>query len=251
MKVAVSGAAGSMGRLVAEALARRTDVELGCLYDPGAAGAEVAGRATTDDPSEVAGADVVVEFTRPDVVMDNLRRWRDFGCHTVVGTSGFTTERVDEARRLWGSAPPNLLIVPNFSVGAVLMMRFAAEAARHFPAAEIIELHHDRKADAPSGTAAATAARIGDAQPDQRRAVDTAELIPGALGAAIEGVRIHSVRLPGLLAHQEVLFGGQGEVFTLRHDTTSREAFLPGVMLAVDRIADLPGITVGLDPLLE
>lgn len=250
MRVAVSGAAGSMGRLVAEALARRPDIDLVALYDPGEPGVELGGLSTTEDPSAVDGADVVVEFTRPDVVMDNLRRWRRYGSHAVVGTSGFTRERIQEAAELWGSSPPNLLIVPNFSIGAVLMMRFAGEAARHFPAAEIIELHHDRKADAPSGTAAATATRIAAEQPNQRRAAATSELVPGALGAEVEGIRIHSIRLPGLVAHQEVLFGGQGELLTIRHDTTSREAFLPGVMLALDRIAELPGITVGLEALL-
>jgi 4-hydroxy-tetrahydrodipicolinate reductase len=193
---------------------------------------------------------VVVEFTRPDVVMENLRRWRDLGIHAVVGTSGFDEARLTEVREIWGSGPPNCLIVPNFSIGAVVMMRLAELAAPHFRAAEIIELHHDRKADAPSGTAVATAGRIAAAA-EQQRDVESTELIAGARGAEVAGVPIHAVRLSGLVAHQEVLLGGEGETLSIRHDTTDRAAFMPGVLLAVRRVAGLSEpVTVGLEPLL-
>lgn len=239
-----------MGRLVAATLAGEADIELAGLYDPGAGGEEVAGLAVADDPEALAGCDLVVEFTTPDVVLDNLRHWHRQGSHAVVGTSGFSEERVAEVRAFWGEGPPNCLIAPNFSIGAVLMMRFAELAAPLFPAAEVVELHHDRKADAPSGTATNTAERIGRARPDQQRAVESTELAAGARGARIEGVPVHAVRLPGLVAHQEVLLGGRGEWLTIRHDTTDRSAFMSGVLLAVRRVGDLPGVTVGIEGLL-
>ncbi len=249
-RVGVSGAAGHMGRLVAAAVAGAADLELAALYDPGAgAGTEVEGLPVGAEPEALAACEVVVEFTRPDVVMDNLRRWGEMGLHAVVGTSGFSADRLAEVRDFW-RAPPNCIIVPNFSIGAVLMMRLAELAASHFAAAEVVELHHDRKADAPSGTATATAERIAAAQPEQRRRVESAELVAGARGGAVSGVSVHAVRLPGLLAHQEVLLGNEGEILTIRHDTTDRAAFLPGVLLAVRRVAHLPGVTVGLEGLL-
>jgi 4-hydroxy-tetrahydrodipicolinate reductase len=231
-----------MGRLMVEALEAESDLELCGRYAPGHG---------HDDPAALAGCEVVVELTRPDVVMENLRRWREMGLHAVVGTSGFDGKRVAEVRAFWGSGPPNCLIVPNFSVGAVLMMRLAETAAPFFAAAEVVELHHDRKADAPSGTASATAERLAAAMGTQRRHTDSTESAPGARGADLEGVRVHSVRLPGLVAHQEVLLGNPGETLTIRHDTTDRAAFLPGILLAIRRVADLPSpVTVGLDALL-
>lgn len=250
MRVGVSGAAGRMGRLVAGAVAETEDLELGGLYDPPHAGDVVAGLGVADDPGALAGCDVVVEFTRPDVVMDNLRRWHALGVHAVVGTSGFDAVRLEELRSLWGEGPARCLVVPNFSIGAVVMMRLAELAAPHFAAAEVVELHHDRKADAPSGTAIATAERIARAA-RQRREVVSRELRPGARGAEIDGIPVHAVRLPGLVAHQAVLFGGPGETLVIRHDTTDRSAFLPGILLAIRRVAALaPGVTVGLEPLL-
>lgn len=249
-RVAVSGAAGSMGRLVAEAVAETTDLSLGGLYDPNGGGETVAGLDVSTNPEAVTDSDVVVEFTRPDVVMENLAAWRQMRLHAVVGTSGFDEEKLAELSSLWGSSPPNCLVVPNFSVGAVLMMRFAELAAPHFSAAEIIELHHDRKADAPSGTATAAAARIGNVA-KQEREVESAELHAGARGASIDEVPVHSIRLPGLLAHHEVVFGSAGETFTIRHDSTDRASFMPGVLLAVRNVADLDdSVTVGLDRLL-
>ncbi|MGH8936805.1 MAG: 4-hydroxy-tetrahydrodipicolinate reductase [Acidimicrobiia bacterium] len=250
MKVAISGAAGRMGRLVAEGVREEGDLELAALYDPHHAGEEVAGLPVVADPETLNGAEVVVEFTNPQVVMDNLRAWRRLGLHVVVGTSGFTKERLEELRGFWGEGPPNCLVAPNFSIGAVLMMRFTELAAPFFSAAEVIELHHDAKADAPSGTALATARRIAEARPDQRRAVESEELVAGTRGGLVAGVPVHAVRLPGLVAHQEVILGDSGQTLTLRHDTTDRRSFLPGVLLAVRRIGDLPGVTVGLEGLL-
>ncbi len=249
--VAVSGAGGRMGRLVAETIAAEDDLALGGLYDPHHDGATVAGAVVSDDPEVVAGSEVVVEFTVPGVVLDNLRRWRSMGIHAVVGTSGFDAERVAAVAASWGDGPPNCLIAPNFSIGAVTMLRLAELAAPHFAAAEIVELHHDRKEDAPSGTAIATAERIGAAASEQRRAVESHELIAGSRGGRVADVPIHSVRLPGLVAHQQVLFGGQGETLTIRHDSTDRASFMPGVLLAVRSVAGLDrAVTVGLEGIL-
>jgi 4-hydroxy-tetrahydrodipicolinate reductase len=239
-----------MGRAVATSVEEADGLELAGLYDPTGGAVPVAGLGVSAKPDALAGCEVVVEFTEPDVVMANLARWRSHGSHVVVGTSGFSSERLAEVAELWGSGPPNCLIAPNFSIGAVLMMRFAELAAPHFAAAEIVELHHDRKVDAPSGTATSTAERISRAQPDQRRAVESAELVDGARGASVGGVPVHAVRLPGLVAHQEVLLGNQGEWLTIRHDTTDRSAFMAGVLLAVRSVGDLPGVTVGIEGLL-
>ncbi len=250
MIVGVSGAGGRMGSLVAETVAASTDLELGPLYDPHNAGEMVANQTVGDDPAALAGADVVVEFTEPDVVMENLAIWRSLGVSAVVGTSGFDADRVATLRELWGSGPPNCLVVPNFSVGAVVMMRLAEIAAPHFAATEIIEMHHDRKVDAPSGTAIATGERIAAAA-TQNRAVESIELLPGARGADVSGVPVHAVRLPGFVAHQQVLFGGTGEILTIRHDTTDRTAFMPGVLAAVRAVGDLDDpVTVGLEGVL-
>ena len=248
IRVGVSGANGRMGKAVATSVEEANDLELAGLYDP--VWGTPPGPRVHDDPKALAACDVIVEFTEPDVVMGNLAIWRSQGSHVVVGTSGFSSERLAEVEEMWGTGPPNCLIAPNFSIGAVLMMRFAELAAPHFAAAEIVELHHDRKVDAPSGTATNTAERIGQAQPNQQRAVDSTELAAGARGAPVGGVPVHAVRLPGLVAHQEVLLGNQGEWLTIRHDTTDRSAFMAGVLLAVRNVADLPGVTVGIEGLL-
>jgi 4-hydroxy-tetrahydrodipicolinate reductase len=250
-RVVVSGAGGRMGRLVCEAIADSADLELAGGFDPEKAGQWLAGIEITANLRSIENAEVVVEFTTPGAVMGNLAEWRRLGLHAVVGTSGFDVPRLSELRRQWGSGPPNCLVVPNFSVGAALMIRMAELAAPHFAAAEVIELHHDRKADAPSGTALSTAARIAEAGGRQERSMESRELVPGARGAEVEGVRIHSVRLPGLLAHQEVLLGSPGETLTIRHDTTDRAAFLPGVLLALRGVASLADpVTVGLQAVL-
>jgi 4-hydroxy-tetrahydrodipicolinate reductase len=203
-----------------------------------------------------AGAQVVVDFTRPDVVMDNIRFCIDQNIHCVVGTTGFDDEKLATIAS-WLAPKPDLgvLIAPNFGIGAVLLMRFAQEAARFFPSVEIVELHHPAKVDAPSGTAARTARLIAAgrraaglvAAPDATRESDS---LPGARGADVEGVPVHAVRLAGLVAHQEVLMGSPGETLTLRHDSYDRASFMPGVLLAVREISARPGLTVGIESLL-
>lgn len=248
-RVAVSGAGGRMGRLIAEAVEAEPALRLVAAYDPSHAGETSGGVTVSDDPQTVGEAEVVVEFTVPDAVMANLARWRELGVHAVVGTSGFDAERIAALREAWGSGPPNCLVVPNFSIGAVLMMRFAETAAPFFDASEIIEMHHDGKADAPSGTALSTAERIRDAG-RQERSVESVESISGARGAEASP-RIHSVRLPGIIAHQDVVFGAKGETLTISHDTTDRASFVPGVLLAIRGVADLTDpVTVGLEGVL-
>jgi 4-hydroxy-tetrahydrodipicolinate reductase len=249
--VGVSGAGGRMGQLIAETIAAANDLELGPLYDPPHAGENLAGASIGDQAESMKEADVVVEVTHPDVVMENLDTWRELDVHAVVGTSGFNEERLAELAERWGSGPPNCLIVPNFSVGGVTAMRIAEIAAPFFAAAEVIELHHDRKADAPSGTAMTTAERIAAAA-DQHRDVESTELIEGARGADVSGVPVHAVRLPGIVADQMVLFGGVGETLTIRHTTTDRSVFMPGVLAAVRGVAVLTeSVSVGLESVLD
>ena len=243
IKVGVLGARGRMGSLVCRAVGRSDGMEVAAGVDEG------------DPRDPLTGCDVVVDFTHPGAVLDNLRWCVGQGLDTLVGTSGFDEPRLATVRELLKGAPGvRVLVVPNFSIGAVLMMRFATEAARFFTSAEVIELHHAGKADAPSGTASRTASLIADA----RAAADlgpppdaTATTLPGARGAVVDGVHVHSVRLAGLVAHQEVLFGGTGETLTIRHDSLDRESFMPGVLLGIQGLSTLPpGLTVGLDTLL-
>jgi 4-hydroxy-tetrahydrodipicolinate reductase len=232
-----------MGSEVCKAVEAADDLELVAAIDQ------------DDALSAAAGAQVVVDFTTPDVVMGNLEWVIGQGIHAVVGTTGFTDQRLASVRG-WLAAQPRtgVIVAPNFGIGAVLMMEFAARAARYFESAEIIEQHHPRKLDAPSGTSAHTARRIAAARaaaglgpmPDA-----TKEEAPGARGTDVEGVRVHSVRAAGLVAHQEVLFGTQGETLTIRHDSLDRVSFMPGVLLAVRTIVDRPGLTVGLDAFLD
>ncbi|KUP98488.1 dihydrodipicolinate reductase [Thermobifida cellulosilytica TB100] len=232
-----------MGSEVVKAVEAAEDTEL------------VAGIDSADERDKVLGADVVVDFTHPDVVMDNLRWLVDHGIHAVVGTSGFDEGKLAEVRGLLDARPgPNVLIAPNFGIAAVLMMNFAAKAAPYFESAEIVELHHPKKADAPSGTAYRTAELIGAARAEAGLApapdATTSEL-PGARGAQVAGVRVHALRITGMIAHQEVVFGTHGETLTIRHDSMNRESFMPGVLLGVRRVASLPDrLTVGLESLL-
>jgi 4-hydroxy-tetrahydrodipicolinate reductase len=223
IKVAVAGAAGRMGATVCAAVEGAPDMELVGRADPrlGVALADV-----------LADAEVVVDFTQPDTALENALACVRAGVHAVIGTTGFDIEPLKSARTPEGLPEAKVLVAPNFAIGAVLMMRFAAEAAGHMARAEIVELHHDGKLDAPSGTAKRTAqlmaAASGDPEPP-----------------------IHSVRLPGLVAHQEVIFGDIGQTLSIRHDTTGRESFMPGVLLAVRRVGDLPeSPVVGLEHLL-
>ena len=223
--VCVSGAAGRMGRAVVGAVTRQDDMRVTMLVDPALAGEP---GVYPDLASALAAAspEVMVDFTVPDSVFANATAALRAGVHVVVGTTGLSEGQVDEIRGLAESGEANALIAPNFAVGAVLMMRFAAEASRHMARAEIIELHHDGKVDAPSGTALRTAGLMeGDPV-------------------------VHSVRLPGLVAHQEVILGGHDETLTIRHDSLSRESFMPGVVLAVRAVGGRPGLTLGLEPVL-
>ena len=243
IRVGVLGAQGRMGSQVCQAVGAAEDMEIGAAVDAG------------DARDPLVGCDVVVDFTHPGAVMGNLRWCIGNGRNTVVGTSGFDDERL-AAVRDWLAASPDcrVLIAPNFSVGGVLMMRFAEQAAGFFESAEVIELHHAGKADAPSGTASRTAALIAAARsaaslgPSPDATVTAAD---GARGAVLDGVHVHSVRLSGLVAHQEVLLGGHGEILTLRHDSLDRSSFMPGVLLGIRGVASLPpGLTFGLEPLL-
>jgi 4-hydroxy-tetrahydrodipicolinate reductase len=244
IRVGVLGARGRMGLEVCKAVDAAGDLELVATVDEGD---------RLSDASD-AGAQVIVDFTTPDVVMDNLGWAVGQGINMVVGTTGFTEQRLDQVRG-WLSGRPGVgvVIAPNFGIGAVLMMQFAARAARYFDSVEIIEQHHPRKLDAPSGTSAHTARLVAAARaeaglgpmPDA-----TKEEAPGARGTDVEGVRVHSVRAAGLVAHQEVLFGTQGETLTIRHDSLDRSSFMPGVLLAVRKVVGRPGLTIGLDPLL-
>lgn len=243
VKVGVLGACGKMGSQVCAAVEAAPDLTLVAQVDAG------------DDWEPLRAADVVVDFTSPGVVMDNLRWCLEAGLSVVVGTTGFDEERLDRVRDWLDQFPgPGVLIAPNFAIAAVLMMRFAAQAARWFDSVEIIEMHHAGKVDAPSGTARRTAELIAQARlgagldvagPDA-----TTTALDGARGARVAGVPVHSVRLVGLVAHQEVLLGTAGETLTIRHDSLDRESFMPGVLLAVRAVREQPGLTVGIEHLL-
>jgi 4-hydroxy-tetrahydrodipicolinate reductase len=242
--VGVLGARGRMGSEVCRAVEEADGLELVAAVDAG------------DDREPLRAASVVVDFTTPDAVLDNVRWCIDAGVHAVVGTTGFDEDKLATVRGWLADAPGvGVLVAPNFGIGAVLLMKFAAEAARWFESVEIIELHHPRKADAPSGTARRTAELIAAARReaglDPSGPDATSSALDGARGATVDGVPVHAVRLSGLVAHQEVLFGGTGETLTLRHDSLDRASFMPGVVSAVRRIGDRPGLTVGLEQLLE
>jgi 4-hydroxy-tetrahydrodipicolinate reductase len=257
-RVGVVGAGGKMGRLVSAAVAGDPDLELVAAVDPSEAGRSLheATGVTGSDLSVAAeaqalvesGVEVAVDFTRPDVVMDTVRFCVEHGIYVVVGTTGIGPDRLEEIEGWLGEHPDvGVVVAPNFSVGAVVGQRLAEEAARFFPAAEVIELHHDQKVDAPSGTAAATARRIAAARKESWTGPTGGEEYRGG---DVDGVRVHSIRLPGLVAHQEVIFGAQGQTLTIRHDAPDRSCYMPGVLLAVKQVADRPGLTFGLEPLL-
>jgi 4-hydroxy-tetrahydrodipicolinate reductase len=234
-----------MGQEVCKAVDAAEDLELVAMVDAGDWLFSVAD----------AGAQVLVDFTHPDVVMDNVRFAVDQGVHAVVGTTGFTAERLDTVRS-WLVDKPELgvLVAPNFGIGAVLSIRFAETAARFYDSAEVIELHHPGKADAPSGTAVRTAQLIAAARAAAGRppAPDaTTQALDGARGADVDGVPVHALRIAGLVAHQEIVLGTEGETLTIRHDSLNRSSFMPGVLLAVREIRNRPGLTVGLEPLLD
>jgi 4-hydroxy-tetrahydrodipicolinate reductase len=239
-RVAVLGAAGRMGSEVVRAVESADDLELAGAYDVG-------------DTINLGAVDVAVDFTHPDAVMGNLRACIDAGVHAVVGTTGFDDARLTELRGWLADAPSvGVLVAPNFGVAAVLMMQFAAQAAPFFESVEIVELHHPRKVDAPSGTALRTAEMVVAARKGMPKMPDaTTTSLDGARGSDVGGVRVHAVRLDGLVAHQEVLLGGHGETLTIRHDSYDRASFMPGVLLGVRQVASRPGLTVGLESLLD
>jgi 4-hydroxy-tetrahydrodipicolinate reductase len=264
VRVGVLGATGRMGLATCKAVLDAPDLELVAAVaratGVGRPLAELApgapeGMLVTDRLGDLleAGAEVVVDFSRPAATAAAAGTLLADGVHLVSGTTGLPAELMDDLAALAGKADHgNALWAPNFALGAVLAMHFAAVAGRFYADAEVIELHHRAKADAPSGTALRTARAIAAAR-DRGGPAPSAvggESVAGARGGEVDGVRVHSVRLPGLVAHQEVIFGGQGEVLTLRHDSLDRSSFMPGVLLAVQAVATRPGLTVGLEPLL-
>jgi 4-hydroxy-tetrahydrodipicolinate reductase len=261
IRVGVIGANGRMGRTVCGTVSEDAELSLVAAVDRSGVGTAVGlpgdgsdadVRIEGDLEAIVRGqTQVAVDFTHPDVVMDNVRWLIEGHVHAVVGTTGIGPDDLAEIERLLEKegGRSNVLVAPNFAIGAVLAERFAAQAARYFPAAEVIELHHDRKADAPSGTSLAAARRIVKERVHEYRGPES-ETVKGSRGGDLEGVRVHSVRLPGLLAHQEIILGGPGQVLTIRHDSMDRSSFMPGVLLAVKAVGERSGLTVGLEPLL-
>jgi 4-hydroxy-tetrahydrodipicolinate reductase len=270
VRVGVLGATGRMGRATCEAVLAAPDLELAAAVGRATGVGRPLGELVPGAPERLlvaeslsellaAEAEVVVDFSRPEATAAAVEGLVPEGVHLVSGTTGLPAELLDDLADLAAKAEHgNVVWAPNFALGAVLAMHFAAVAGRFYPAAEVIELHHQGKADAPSGTALRTAraiaaARRGGAPVDRAGEPGPAagrESVAGARGGEVDGVRVHSVRLPGLVAHQEVIFGGQGEVLTLRHDSLERSSFMPGVLLAVREVGTRPGLTVGLEPLL-
>ena len=261
IRVGVVGACGRMGQMVCRAVTDQSDLALVAAIDRSHVG-EPIGRLIGRPKIEVevsdeldalldADVEVAVDFTHPDVVHDDIRWAISHAVHLVVGTTGLTDgdlERIRTELEAEGS-DSNVVVASNFAIGAVLMQRFAAVASRYLPAVEVIELHHDGKADAPSGTALVTARRIAEERDGAWRGPDT-ESVPGVRGGEVDGVRVHAVRLPGLVAHQEVILGDVGQTLTIRHDSMDRSSFMPGVLLAIRDVSTRPGLTVGLEPLL-
>jgi len=241
IKVGVLGARGRMGAEVVKAVSEAADLELVASLDIG----------DSLDQLKTSGAQVVVDFTTPDSVMANLEFLISNGINSVVGTTGFDADRISMLEKLIAANPKvGVLIAPNFAIGAVLMMEFATKAAKYFESAEIIELHHPNKVDAPSGTASRTAELMSKARKEAGMSAmpdATSTSLDGARGASVGDIPVHSVRLRGLIAHQEVLLGGLGETLTIRHDSLDRAGFMPGVLLGVRKVISQPGLTFGLE----
>ena len=262
IRVGVIGAAGKMGRMVCSTVAVAPDMALVAAIDRSHVGEAINSLAETQadgirisdemDTLLQAEAEVAVDFTHPSIVREDIRWLIDHAMNGVVGTTGLSekdyTEIAGEIER--EGAECNVFIAPNFAIGAVLAERFAIQASRWFPAAEIIELHHDGKADAPSGTALKAAREILAARAEEYHGPTDAS-VDGARGGDMDGLRVHSVRLPGLVAHEEIIFGGPGQTLTIRHDSMDRSSFMPGVLLAIKAVSTMPGLTVGLDKLLH
>jgi 4-hydroxy-tetrahydrodipicolinate reductase len=241
LKVGVLGAKGRMGVAVCQLIQTTADFELGAQCDAG------------DSLELLSSCDVVVDFTTPDVVMDNLEFLLTNNINVVVGTTGFTPARIAQLNQWLSTSSSSVLIAPNFALGAVLMMKFAEQAAKWFESVEVVELHHPAKVDAPSGTAVRTAELISQARAAAalRAAVDATTGDLAARGGRVGDVPIHTLRIAGLVAHQEVIFGNPGETLTIRHDALDRSSFMPGVALAIRAIAKHPGLTIGLENFLE
>ncbi len=264
IKVLVSGAAGKMGREVVKAVKKEADMKLVGAVDIAQVGIDAGedagiGPLGIEISKDLKAAindskpDVVIDFTHPNVAMINARTILESRVHAVIGTTGLTEDNLNELRKLCSKNKVNCIAAPNFAIGAVLMMMFSKTAAKHMPNVEIIELHHDKKADAPSGTAMKTAELILQSEAAkgiEKGKVAEIEKLDGARGGNFDGIRIHSVRLPGLVAHQEVIFGGLGQTLTIRHDSLSRESFMPGVIMAVRKVRSVEGLVYGLENLL-
>ncbi|HCK65348.1 MAG TPA: 4-hydroxy-tetrahydrodipicolinate reductase [Anaerolineae bacterium] len=247
-KVAVSGGMGRLGSVIAKAISNTDEMQLSGVYSPSHAG-KVFEDVTVQDSIKDINADVIVECTHPNVVMENLKQWHKKNVHVVVGTSGFTKERIEDVKSFWGENDKGCLIVPNFSIGAVLMMRFAEIASAYFESAEIIERHENTKPDAPSGTALATAMRMGKHRKETEDKSN--EIVKGARGGLASGIRVHSLRMKGLLSDQEVAFSNLGETFSINHKSTSYESFANGALVAIRYVQNLKGVAVGLDAALN
>lgn len=241
-KVSVVGAKGRMGETTVEAINKDSELSLHCAIDQG------------DGLDQLSGSDVLVDFTTPEAVMQTLEFAIKNNIHAVVGTTGWTDEKLNKIKELLKASKSSIRIVSNFSIGAILMMRFAEEAAKYYESAEIVEIHHPSKKDAPSGTSQSTAKIIATArakhnlpaQPDS-----TSTEIAGARGANVSDIKIHALRVEGAIAHQETIFGSKGELLTIRHDSFDRESFMPGVLLAVKNVAKTPGLTLGINDLIN
>ena len=256
--VGVFGAAGRMGATVCRAVVDDPELELVAAVDPGAAGEKLRTVAGVASDLEVAGQpehlddlpQVMVDFTHLKAARNNVRWCAEEGVHAVVGTTGFKADDIAAFEQAFTRS--NCLIAPNFAIGAILMMRFAELAAPWFDTAEVLEFHHDAKLDSPSGTAMRTVERMAEASPDWAPDPTTTEVVPGARGGeGPGGIRIHAVRMRGMMAHQEVILGTTGQTLSIRHDSYDRSSFMPGVLLAAKRVADHPGVTIGLDTLLD
>jgi 4-hydroxy-tetrahydrodipicolinate reductase len=261
IKVIVCGAAGRMGREVCKAVLKDPETNLVAACDLKNQGQDVgeligAGKIgvvieeNLKKAIEQFGPDVMVDFTHPASVMNNIRTALKSQVHVVVGTTGLTTENLDEVKMLCSQSKVNAVVSPNFSLGAVLMMKMAELAAPFFENVEIIELHHPAKADAPSGTALKTAENIVQKRKKEPKLAASQESLNGVRGGDLKGIKIHSVRLPGLVAHQKVIFGGPGQTLTIAHDSIDRTSFIPGVLKAVKEVSNRPGLTYGLESLL-
>ena len=253
IKVIIAGFKGKMGSTAVQMVKDDQELELAALLDPFAAEEELEGVPVFTSKEALIGfeADVWVDFTTPKFAYENTRFALENGFVPVVGTTGFSPEEIQELTSLSEEKKLGGLIAPNFAIGAILLMQFAAQAAKYFPHLEIIELHHDKKKDAPSGTAVKTAELVSQTRTSlQQGAADEEELMAGARGAAFDGFRIHSVRLPGLVAHQEVIFGAQGEGLTIRHDSYDRISFMSGVNLGIKEVVKREKLVYGLEHLL-